>query len=134
MQGMARGCCWFRYTGRKDCRTLLELSRYLDLPVRVPGSTDYHQDAHYCSRPPGITRGPGRTAADFSQGRGRDYGPGTRTADGVHACILSDYAKGVLTESLLGALINACRETHIPLSQSSGGHAQPGRGEPGGRQ
>ena len=41
---------------------------------------------------------------------------------GVHACILSDYAKGVLTESLLGALINACKETHIPVIVDPKGH------------
>jgi rfaE bifunctional protein kinase chain/domain len=42
--------------------------------------------------------------------------------NGVHACILSDYAKGVLTESLLGALINVCRETHIPVIVDPKGH------------
>jgi len=41
---------------------------------------------------------------------------------GVHACILSDYAKGVLTESLLNALIIACRETHIPVIVDPKGH------------
>lgn len=42
--------------------------------------------------------------------------------DGVQACILSDYAKGVLTESLLAALINACKETHIPVIVDPKGH------------
>ena len=41
---------------------------------------------------------------------------------GVHACILSDYAKGVLTEPLLNALINACREIHIPVIVDPKGH------------
>ena len=42
--------------------------------------------------------------------------------DGVHACILSDYAKGVLTEPLLSVLINACREIHIPVIVDPKGH------------
>ena len=42
--------------------------------------------------------------------------------EGVHACILSDYAKGVLTEPLLNVLINACREIHIPVIVDPKGH------------
>ncbi len=33
----------------------------------------------------------------------------------LHACVLSDYAKGVLTDSLIRSLIVMCREAHIPV-------------------
>ncbi len=35
--------------------------------------------------------------------------------DTIHACVLSDYAKGVLTENLLHALITLCRQAGIPV-------------------
>ena len=34
---------------------------------------------------------------------------------GLHACVLSDYAKGVLTDNLLNTLITLCREANIPV-------------------
>jgi rfaE bifunctional protein kinase chain/domain len=41
---------------------------------------------------------------------------------GLHACVLSDYAKGVLTESLLQALIAACTRAGIPVIVDPKGH------------
>jgi rfaE bifunctional protein kinase chain/domain len=35
--------------------------------------------------------------------------------DSLHACVLSDYAKGVLTDHLLQALITLCNEANIPV-------------------
>jgi D-glycero-beta-D-manno-heptose-7-phosphate kinase len=34
---------------------------------------------------------------------------------GFHACILSDYAKGVLTENLINSLITICRKFNVPI-------------------
>lgn len=42
--------------------------------------------------------------------------------DSLHACILSDYAKGVLTENLLSALITLCNVAHIPVIVDPKGH------------
>jgi D-beta-D-heptose 7-phosphate kinase/D-beta-D-heptose 1-phosphate adenosyltransferase len=42
--------------------------------------------------------------------------------DSLHACILSDYAKGVLTDNLLTALITLCNEAHIPVIVDPKGH------------
>src|SRR5881227_4094446 len=35
--------------------------------------------------------------------------------DTLNACVLSDYAKGVLTDTLLSSLINLCKEANIPV-------------------
>jgi rfaE bifunctional protein kinase chain/domain len=35
--------------------------------------------------------------------------------DSLHACVLSDYAKGVLTDHLLQSLISMCRQANIPV-------------------
>jgi rfaE bifunctional protein kinase chain/domain len=40
----------------------------------------------------------------------------------LHACVLSDYAKGVLTDTLLQALISLCREANIPVIVDPKGH------------
>ena len=42
--------------------------------------------------------------------------------DGLHACVLSDYAKGVLTDNLLSVLITLCNEAHIPIIVDPKGH------------
>ena len=42
--------------------------------------------------------------------------------DTIHACVLSDYAKGVLTENLLHTLISLCRQAHIPVIVDPKGH------------
>jgi rfaE bifunctional protein kinase chain/domain len=41
---------------------------------------------------------------------------------GLHACVLSDYAKGVLTENLLQALIGLCAGAGIPVIVDPKGH------------
>jgi len=45
--------------------------------------------------------------------------------DGLHACVLSDYAKGVLTDNLLSVLITLCNEAHIPSLLIQRGIATP---------
>jgi rfaE bifunctional protein kinase chain/domain len=40
----------------------------------------------------------------------------------LHACILSDYAKGVLTERLLRSLIALCKDASIPVIVDPKGH------------
>lgn len=40
----------------------------------------------------------------------------------LHACVLSDYAKGVLTDTLLQSLIALCREANIPIIVDPKGH------------
>ncbi|GAC1521455.1 MAG: hypothetical protein NVS3B14_22850 [Ktedonobacteraceae bacterium] len=40
----------------------------------------------------------------------------------LHACILSDYAKGVLTNTLLSALIALCKEARVPVIVDPKGH------------
>lgn len=40
----------------------------------------------------------------------------------LHACILSDYAKGVLTEHLISSIITLCQQTHIPVIVDPKGH------------
>jgi rfaE bifunctional protein kinase chain/domain len=42
--------------------------------------------------------------------------------DNLHACVLSDYAKGVLTDNLLTALITLCNEAAIPVIVDPKGH------------
>jgi D-beta-D-heptose 7-phosphate kinase/D-beta-D-heptose 1-phosphate adenosyltransferase len=42
--------------------------------------------------------------------------------DNLHACVLSDYAKGVLTENLLHELITMCKQAHIPVIVDPKGH------------
>lgn len=42
--------------------------------------------------------------------------------DNMHACVLSDYAKGVLTDSLLASLIALCTETNVPVIVDPKGH------------
>ncbi len=42
--------------------------------------------------------------------------------DTIHACILSDYAKGVLTENLLQSLISLCKQANIPVIVDPKGH------------
>ncbi|HEY6406044.1 MAG TPA: PfkB family carbohydrate kinase, partial [Ktedonobacteraceae bacterium] len=42
--------------------------------------------------------------------------------DNLHACVLSDYAKGVLTDSLLSALIALCNEANVPVIVDPKGH------------
>lgn len=41
---------------------------------------------------------------------------------GLHACIFSDYAKGVLTEHLLSSLISSCQQADIPVIIDPKGH------------
>jgi D-beta-D-heptose 7-phosphate kinase/D-beta-D-heptose 1-phosphate adenosyltransferase len=40
----------------------------------------------------------------------------------LNACVLSDYAKGVLTDTLLNSLINLCKEANIPVIVDPKGH------------
>ncbi len=40
----------------------------------------------------------------------------------LHACILSDYAKGVLTDSLIASIITLCRQAKIPVIVDPKGH------------
>lgn len=40
----------------------------------------------------------------------------------LHACVLSDYAKGVLTDTLLQSLIALCRKANIPIIVDPKGH------------
>lgn len=40
----------------------------------------------------------------------------------IHACILSDYAKGVLTENLLHSVISLCKQASIPVIVDPKGH------------
>jgi rfaE bifunctional protein kinase chain/domain len=42
--------------------------------------------------------------------------------DRLHACVLSDYAKGVLTENLLQSLIALCTQAGIPVIVDPKGH------------
>jgi D-glycero-beta-D-manno-heptose-7-phosphate kinase len=42
--------------------------------------------------------------------------------DNLHACVLSDYAKGVLTDSLLSSLIALCKEANVPVIVDPKGH------------
>ena len=42
--------------------------------------------------------------------------------DTLNACVLSDYAKGVLTDTLLSSLINLCKEANIPVIVDPKGH------------
>src|SRR6266566_2861957 len=42
--------------------------------------------------------------------------------DSLHACVLSDYAKGVLTDNLLSAVITTCNQAHIPVIVDPKGH------------
>src|SRR5947209_11060037 len=42
--------------------------------------------------------------------------------DSLHACVLSDYAKGVLTDSLLSSLITLCKQANIPVIVDPKGH------------
>jgi D-glycero-beta-D-manno-heptose-7-phosphate kinase len=42
--------------------------------------------------------------------------------DSLHACVLSDYAKGVLTEQLLHELITMCKQANIPVIVDPKGH------------
>ncbi|MFL5627582.1 MAG: D-glycero-beta-D-manno-heptose-7-phosphate kinase [Ktedonobacteraceae bacterium] len=42
--------------------------------------------------------------------------------DRLHACVLSDYAKGVLTEQLLHSLITLCKEADVPVIVDPKGH------------
>src|ERR1700676_1613169 len=42
--------------------------------------------------------------------------------DGLHACILSDYGKGVLTDSLISAIITLCQQANIPVIVDPKGH------------
>src|SRR5579863_35972 len=42
--------------------------------------------------------------------------------DTIHACVLSDYAKGVLTETLLSSLIALCQQANIPVIVDPKGH------------
>lgn len=42
--------------------------------------------------------------------------------DSLHACVLSDYAKGVLSENLLHALITMCQEADVPVIVDPKGH------------
>ena len=41
----------------------------------------------------------------------------------VHACVLSDYAKGVLTEKLISSLITLCKQAGIPVIVDPKGHS-----------
>jgi rfaE bifunctional protein kinase chain/domain len=41
----------------------------------------------------------------------------------MHACVLSDYAKGVLTEKLIHSLIFLCKESNIPVVVDPKGHS-----------
>ncbi len=40
----------------------------------------------------------------------------------LHACVLSDYAKGMLTEKLISSVINLCKEANIPVIIDPKGH------------
>jgi len=40
----------------------------------------------------------------------------------LHACVLSDYAKGVLTDTLLHALVSLCQQANIPIIVDPKGH------------
>jgi D-beta-D-heptose 7-phosphate kinase/D-beta-D-heptose 1-phosphate adenosyltransferase len=40
----------------------------------------------------------------------------------LHACILSDYAKGVLTDHLISSIITLCQQAHIPVIVDPKGH------------
>ncbi len=42
--------------------------------------------------------------------------------DGLHACILSDYGKGVLTDTLISAIITLCQQANIPVIVDPKGH------------
>src|SRR5437016_3498776 len=42
--------------------------------------------------------------------------------ENLHACVLSDYAKGVLTDSLLSSLITLCSQANIPVIVDPKGH------------
>jgi D-beta-D-heptose 7-phosphate kinase/D-beta-D-heptose 1-phosphate adenosyltransferase len=42
--------------------------------------------------------------------------------DNLHACVLSDYGKGVLTENLLRSVIDFCRQSKIPIIVDPKGH------------
>lgn len=42
--------------------------------------------------------------------------------DTIHVCVLSDYAKGVLTESLLSSLIALCSQANVPVIVDPKGH------------
>jgi rfaE bifunctional protein kinase chain/domain len=42
--------------------------------------------------------------------------------DTIHACVLSDYAKGVLTENLLHSIISLCKQASIPVIVDPKGH------------
>lgn len=42
--------------------------------------------------------------------------------DSMHACVLSDYAKGVLTEKLISSLITLCKQANIPVIVDPKGH------------
>lgn len=42
--------------------------------------------------------------------------------DTLNACVLSDYAKGVLTDTLLSSLINLCKEANVPVIVDPKGH------------
>jgi rfaE bifunctional protein kinase chain/domain len=46
----------------------------------------------------------------------------TKHMDHLHACVLSDYAKGVLTDSLLESLITLCKQASIPVIVDPKGH------------
>jgi D-beta-D-heptose 7-phosphate kinase/D-beta-D-heptose 1-phosphate adenosyltransferase len=41
---------------------------------------------------------------------------------GLHACVLSDYAKGMLTEKLISSVITSCKQAHIPVIVDPKGH------------
>ncbi|HEX6481271.1 MAG TPA: D-glycero-beta-D-manno-heptose-7-phosphate kinase [Ktedonobacteraceae bacterium] len=41
---------------------------------------------------------------------------------GMHACVLSDYAKGMLTEKLISSLISSCKQANIPVIVDPKGH------------
>lgn len=42
--------------------------------------------------------------------------------DILHACVLSDYGKGVLTDNLLHSIITLCQEAHVPVIVDPKGH------------
>ena len=41
---------------------------------------------------------------------------------GLHACVLSDYAKGTLTEKLISSVITSCKQAGIPVIVDPKGH------------
>jgi len=41
---------------------------------------------------------------------------------GLHACVLSDYAKGMLTEHLISSVITLCKQARIPVIVDPKGH------------